>query len=289
MSGIVAGMFGIIRGMDLRRQMRQRHKGARARASADADSRALRLGPEVVAFWQLKINQAATFLEPGRSPCDDAPWSAALQKACDVPVPPSAITDKFEGGWPTRDLMAFVEDLASPSWPDPRRDLVEFALSFLEHDVMLFRSGYAKRHLLNRLRQSLLTPSDIDRLEAMLRRAVVKGTGLEEYRAFCRLAAHLVVQGYLGEFREWVKAEAQGAVLTLSMADARLWRQIADADLTDEDRRKVQKVRMFSASKWGLRWPEMNGAVPNIQDDRHRIRRNAWRMYDAILRREEAR
>ena len=94
--------------------------------------------------------------------------------------------------------MDFASDVAQPGWPGPRPDLIAFALAFLEADVMLFRSGYVKRHLIKRLQQSPLTSDDITRIDALLRRAVTRGSSLEEFKGYRILAAHLVVNGALG-------------------------------------------------------------------------------------------
>lgn len=270
--------------MDYSREVRNRNREERARAIQDAPARAARLTPEVVGFWREQIRQAMPLVRPGSTTCDYGPWSEALLRVRDAPVPVEPLKGRYDRLAYTSELMSIAQDIASPAWPDPRRDLIEFALAFLEGDVMLFRSGYTKRHLLTRLRQAPLTVKDIDLLDALLRRTVLQGSGLEEYRAWCRLAGHLVKAGHLSDFHTWTTEQANGAVLTLSMADAALWQQIREAPLPAADRAKVEKVRWIGPSKWGVRWPEMDRAVPNIDDLEHRVRRNAWRMVDRIAR-----
>jgi len=254
------------------------------RYDPDPDARAARLTPEVISFWKQQIEEAAPLVEPGDHPCSYASWTNALANV--HARAPLFVAGLDRMGRPHRvpDLIALAEDVATPRWPTPRRDLVEFALTFLEADVMLFRSGYAKRHMLTRLKQAELTTTDKQRLEAMLRQSVLQGTGLEEYRNWCRLAGHLARQRELEVFEAWLSEKADGAVLTLSMADGHLWQQIANAQLSETDRAKVEKVRWTGPSKWGVRWPQMDRAVPNIVDQDHRIRRNAWRMLDRIYR-----
>jgi hypothetical protein len=110
---------------------------------------------------------------PSARPCSYGPWYQAL---AEVGVDPF-------------DLMQFTETASRAPWPQERVMLIAYALTFLETDPMLFRSGYTKRHLLNRLRQSELSSSEIERLTAILKGAVLNGTGLEEFRPCCRVAA----------------------------------------------------------------------------------------------------
>lgn len=274
-------IFGNISG-----QRRKWQEEARKRREDDAPDRALRLFPEIVEKWTEVLRDAAVEVEPGALPCDYAPWIKAIGEAgrrhgfvahpADL-VPSTSVASR---------LRNFIEDVSLPAWPDPRRDLIEFALSVLEADVMLFRSGYAKRHLLKRLTQSPLTDADIARIEPMLRRAVTSGTGLEEYRAFCKLAAHLVAEGHLRDLSGWLCRHAEGAYLNYSMADGRLARQFWRAGLPDtEMKRLVGGVRRSSHA---IAWPDFSQVVEiadPLDGDKQRIKRNAWRMLDHILRR----
>lgn len=173
-------------------QLRKSQEENRARRVADAPDRALRLSPEIVERWTAVFRQAADEVVPGRSPCDYAPWKKAI---AEVGPQHGFAPDNFISSR----ALTFIADVSMPAWPEPRRDLIEFALVVLEADVMLFRTGYAKRHLITRLQQAPLTQTDIARLDVMLRRAVTQGTGCEEYRAWCKLAAYLVDEGYLGD------------------------------------------------------------------------------------------
>ena len=181
---------------DISGQLRKWQEEACLAREADAPDRELRLIPELVRSWTDVLREAAEIVEPGVRPCDYRPWVAAIGEAgqrhglaahqADL-APKTSFASRFRN---------FMEDVSLPAWPEPRRDLIEFALALLEADVMLFRSGYAKKNLIQRLKQSPLTDGDIIRIERMLRRAVIGGTGLEEYRAWCNLAAHLVAAGH---------------------------------------------------------------------------------------------
>lgn len=100
------------------------------------------------------------------------------------------------------ELMWVTEAVMRPSWPPQHRHLIDFALTFIEADVILFRSGYAKRHLAKRLQQVDLTDNDVARLSGVFQTRVNEGVGLEEFRAYAKLAAHLVCAGRLPGFEE---------------------------------------------------------------------------------------
>lgn len=167
---------------DISGQLRKRQEEARARLVADAPDRALRLAPDIVERWTDVFREAADEIVPGERPCDYEPWRKAI---AEVGPRHGLEPDTFISSR----ALTFIADVAMPAWPEPRRDLIEFALVVLEGDVMLFRTGYAKRHLIKRLQQAPLTQTDIARLDVMLQRAVTRGTGFEEYRAWCKLAA----------------------------------------------------------------------------------------------------
>lgn len=272
---------------DISGQLRKWQDEALKRRVADAPDRALRLFPEIVERWTNVLIDAAQLVEPGRTPCDYDPWIRAIGEAGlqhgfrahpnDL-VPTTSIASR---------LRNFIEDVSLPAWPQPRRDLVEFALVVLETDVMLFRSGYAKRHLIMRLKQSDLTGDDIQRVDQMLRRAVTQGTGLEEYRAWCKLAAHMVANGHLGDLPAWLYPQATGAFLNYSMADGRLAQQFWAADLPDDALRKLAGG-VWRGSRHAIAWPNFRAVVETggaMDTEAQRIKRNAWRMLDHILRR----
>ena len=271
---------------DITGQLRRWQDEARKRRAADAPDRALRLYPDIVQRWTAVLVEAAKQVEPGRAPCDYDPWFKAIGEVGlrhgfqahprDL-VPETSIASR---------LRNFIEDVSLPAWPEPRRDLIEFALVVLETDVMLFRSGYAKRHMIMRLKQSDLTDGDIHRIDKMLRRAVILGTGLEEYRTWCKLAAHLVAVGQLGELPAGLSPQAKGAFLNYSMADGHLAQQFFKADLSDVDMRKL--VGIIRRSRHAIAWPDFRKVVDTkgeIESAEQRVRRNAWRMLDHILRR----
>lgn len=272
---------------DISSQLRNWQEEARKRRLADAPDRALRLYPEIIERWTAVLIEAAQIVEPGRMPCDYDPWITAIgevgvrhgfQADPDDLVPETSIASR---------LGSFIEDVSLPAWPKPRRDLIEFALVVLETDVMLFRSGYAKRHLIMRLRQSELSQADVTRLDAMLRRAVTHGTGLEEYRAWCKLAAHLVAAGHLGDLPAWLYPQARGAFLNYSMADGRMAQQFWRARLSDADLRKLVGG-VWRRSRYAIAWPDFRTVVDTkgaVDSAEQQVKRNAWRMLDHILRR----
>lgn len=185
-------------------------------------------------------------------------------------------------------LRNFIEDVSLPAWPEPRPDLIEFALIVLETDVMLFRSGYAKRHLLRRLQQSPLSDADVARLNTLLHRAVLRGTGLEEYRGWCRLAAYLALTDRLPDLEAWLEVEAQGAILTHDHAYHRLGQELARGNLSEADWSRLMKGGVWRPARWGVRFPDMTTVVPAgqaLNQESQRIGRNAWRMLDAIAHR----
>ncbi len=159
---------------------------------------------------------------------------------------------------------------------------------------MLFRSGYAKRYLARRLQQSPLRDADVVRIETVLRRAVLEGTGLEEYRAYAKLAAHLVESGRLPDFEDWLEGLAEGAILTLDRADGEGWRDIfiENENLSEQDKARLGRVNWFGPSKWGTRWPWLDEVVragKRLRDKDERVRRNACPMLRAVLRRRQSR
>ena len=68
---------------------------------------------------------------------------------------------------------------------------------------MWFRSGYAKKALARRLGQASLSEADVVRLLPVMQRAVIEGTGLEEFKPLCRLAQKVRPPG----LREWLEKQ----------------------------------------------------------------------------------
>lgn len=249
----------------------------------DAPARALRLSPAAVGFWTDVITSSVKLLEKGERPCSTAPWRAALETH--LAQRPRDTTPPLERASRIADLITLSSDIANPGWPEPRRDLIEFALAYLEGDVMLFRSGYTKKGLIRRLQQSPLTGCDIVRVDALLRRAVLNGTGLEEYRAYCRLAAHLVWQGHLPDLLTWLTDQAQGAIVDMHVMRYREWIGLPQrAQMSKEDLVRLGRYGR-NGPVWGLVYPDMT----HLADARYgtltpqdKARRNAFRMIDLI-------
>lgn len=265
---------------DISGQLRKWQEEARVRRAADAPYRERRLYLEIVERWTGVFREAADEVGTGRSPCDYEPWEKAI---AEVGTRHGFDPDTFISSR----ALAFIADVSMPAWPEPSRDLIEFALVVLETDVMLFRTGYAKRHLIKRLQQAPLTQQDIARLDVMLRRAVTGGTGREEYRAWCRLAAYFVDQGYLGDLPAWLYPQAKGTYLNYSMADGRLAQKFSNAGFSEAEMRKLIGG-VFGASSHAVSWPNFSEIVKvdgSFNTPEQRVKRNAWRMLDQIIRR----
>ena len=116
------------------------------------------LPPEQSRFWIDVLETALPLAgdpDPAR-PCAYGRWQKALDEAM------RGVTSWPQTGeydWPDADapppipalsLMPFAWHVARASWPPEHGHLVDFTLRFLEADVMLFRSGYLKKHLLKK-------------------------------------------------------------------------------------------------------------------------------------------
>lgn len=217
--------------MDPSGWLRQRNREAIARNLADREARTLRLTPEAVARWTALIKAVKPKVARGKRACDPEPWGRALREYSRVP--PFIGQETVQSKLMVAEFLSFVADLAQPGWSKsdtfgPRPDMVEFALCYLEADVMLFRSGYKKRHFIRRLQQSPLSGDQISRIDRLIRRAVTEGTGLEENRAYRKLAAHLIVQGLLPGLYLWLEQMAQGAQVRGNDMPTRLSMQMSD-------------------------------------------------------------
>lgn len=263
------------------------HEGRRRECEADAPMRALRLAPELVELWTNVVRDASAIVVLGEKRCDYRPWSIALSKAGEEhglielrgdESPPAGIASRFS---------AFLWDVASPAWPDPRRELIEFALTVLEAEPKLFRSGYAQKYLIIRLKQSPLTDGDVARAGSLLRRAVKYGSGFEEFREYCRLAGHLATSGRLPDLEDWLEERAEGAILTFGMSGSRPLLQILEA-VPEADLKRLNVGGWRRPHVNGVAWPDLGTLVPAgpaLKTPEQRVKRNAWRMLDHILRR----
>lgn len=76
-------------------------------------------------------------------------------------------------------------------WPKMKNaDQIDLAIEFLEHDPWFNESGYFKEHLATRLKQVALTPTQIERLRAVVLKALT-GKNRREFRDYWRLARKL--------------------------------------------------------------------------------------------------
>jgi hypothetical protein len=267
----------------LRRALRHRNASPYVRQikeqrDADAQRRREVFASGAPEYWTEIIRRAQDYIvskglrDPLARPCDYAPWKTAL----------AALGAKDFG------LGAFAHDLCRPPWPDDRQHLIAFALAFLEADPMFHRSGYIKRHLLDRLRQSTLNSAQADRLGAILQRAVQEGTGLEEFRACCRIAAALNPSGLV----EWLRPIAATAKLNRG-------RHLPAEDLRQLPPDYGEKGFAGWSDPLSFRPPGLaipadlcSAPIPMKPDDwaapQNRCAVNAWRMLRAIERRSQA-
>ena len=249
----------------------------------------VRILPEPVAYWTGQIRKAADRVKPGRSVCDYQPWKDALRSLRLEPVPPETTARLQWGNRSSSDLMAFAYDVSRGLKKAPRPDLVDFALTFLEADVMLFQSGYLKRDLILRLRQLDLEGPEILRIKALLMRAVLEGAGLEEFVAYTRLSAKLAFSDALDGWEDWLQDTAKGAILTYGNFDSDHLAKVLEM----AEAQGIRFYKLFSPIWWkrpalGLQWPEMNQLVPAgepLNTPEQQVKRNAWHMLDAIHRR----
>ncbi len=91
--------------------------------------------------------------------------------------------------------MQLAVRISKPGWINQTDRKTEFALCFLETDLMLRRTGYLKRHMINRISEVALKPEQTERAVALLYKSVLQVTGREEFRAYCKLAARLCPPG----------------------------------------------------------------------------------------------
>ena len=150
-------------------------------------------------------------LSPNK-PCDYAPWTQAFQE---IRVEPSLIT-------------GLARKLSRRRWHDHQFAMAEFAITYLEVDVMLFQSGYDKAKLIRRIGQTNLTPVQLERVQSLLKGAVLKGAGREEFIAYCKLAAKIMPSG----LRYWLHNYAKDAVVIVEGDSQRT--QVSWEDLTKD-------------------------------------------------------
>ena len=260
--------------------LRQHNREAIARNLADREARALRLTPEAVARWTALVRAVAPAVARGKRVCNYGPWERALQEYSRVP--PFVGQETPYSKVMLSEFHSFVADLAQPGWPrsdkfGPRADMVEFALCYLEADVMKFGSGYKKRHFIRRLQQSPLSDDQIARIDRLIRRAVTEGTGLEENRAYRKLAAHLIVQGHLPGLYLWLEQMAQGAQVRSKDAPARLIFQVLN---------RVGEATWTEWIRWqsskALTYPTLTDLADADRANESLARRSAFRFLMAI-------
>ncbi|WP_420862292.1 hypothetical protein [Algirhabdus cladophorae] len=212
-------------------------------------------------YWCVILRRVKVQRAEFKRPCDYGPWTQALEA---LDVSPFA-------------LMMFAHALARPGWPADAARQIEFALTFLEKDVMLFQSGYCKRHLLKRLHQAQLNAAQSDRLVALVKRAVIDGAGLEEFRGYGRCAATL----NRSDLNAWLLETAQGAVVPL-------WELPPDTRhaVLEANPNVVKKyVGRTTGYEFGISVDTLDGPVAfaGLGVER-RVKANAWRILQVVRR-----
>ena len=92
-------------------------------------------------------------------------------------------------------------------------------------------------------------------------------------------------KGYLGDLPVWLYSQAKGAYLNYRMADGRLTRQFSNAGLSD-----VKTRKLVSGVSHAISWSNFSEVVKvdgNFNILELRLKRNAWRMLDHIIRRDQ--
>lgn len=257
-------------------------KQRRAR-EADLPRRLALLTPEATANWIGIIEKASreTAVSERKRPCDYSAWAKAL-RAPRGPKSEAQDAKRYyyygNGGF-ADELMSFASDASLPGWPLDHAHLVDFALCFLEADVMLFRSGYTKRHLLRRLRQAKLNDVHKKRAVDLIKRAVVNGSGLEEFREFKRLTLLVANE----DLRIWLEKSSEGAFLTVNdmhhdvlewceKFDDRTWQKLGRFGFS------LQPTYAFAAEA-----PHTIVKTKDLTED-NRIKKNAWHILDHLKR-----
>jgi hypothetical protein len=259
------------------------HQQRRRENEADLPRRLEFLTPEHTAAVIRLIDRALPVASrhPRKRPCDYAPWEAALRTV-----------EPLGDDWPRfgrihavsaeDDLRLFATDVSRPGWPEAHAHLVDFALRFLEADVMLFRMGYVKRHLLIRLRQAHLDAGQSESARLIVRYAVENGTGLEEFREIMRLAARVADEA----LRAWLEEKAGHVVLTLDDLDPPDIRRAFDS-FDEATMRKLTRVgwRWRGTRKWGFTPTASRDLVKTADIPQSNcVRVNAWRILRHINR-----
>lgn len=222
------------------------------------------------ANWTSTLRRAGNIARAIRSerPCNYGPWQNGFRQI----------------GTDWMDLSIFASNTCLPPWPNDCPSLVEFALTFLEEDPMLFRSGYTKRHFAKRLGQYPLNAVQIARIDTVFRRAVIEGAGLEEFRAYCKLAAKLRPDG----LEDWLIVKAAGAQIrsfTLHNSD---FSQV-NTFLSLAEYSQLVPTNVWGNPKCAVTFNPDPAIHPMTEQDwadpANKTRVNAWRMLRAIQRR----
>ncbi|KMW58614.1 hypothetical protein AIOL_003592 [Candidatus Rhodobacter oscarellae] len=236
---------------------------------------------ENATHWAGIIDRAeseARAVSPPR-PCDYKRWTEAIARACGKDAVWLGsywiiFGNNAEG------LMAYTAMVARPVWPEEHQHLVEFSLRFLEADVMLFRSGYAKKNLLQRSRQARLSDDHKARLRQLVRRTLLQGTGMDEFREYCRMAVKLSPLGFEGELKEW----AAQAYLTTEIPGIELIKIITQLD-EKACERWVTRTRNRGARYYAVR-SDLSLPLVKVADlpVENKLWRSAWLMLQHLRR-----
>ena len=213
---------------------------------------------ERLVLWTKFMRLAAMRVYPDRKPCSYRPWLEAFEELGATPAVRQNFCMTYESIW-RAELPGY-----GPEW-------IDFALTFLECDVMLFRSGYAKRRFIHRLTRLELSDTHLARCEPLLRRAVTDGAGTEEFIEYCAMAARLDPRG----LADWLLTCLGDQVIAL-----------VDRDELTKTPGKLH-VSINGSHLFGMTCPRpgLIDLATRANDPGARVQRNASRMLWAILRR----
>ncbi|MDX8348154.1 hypothetical protein SLH49_09160 [Cognatiyoonia sp. IB215446] len=179
---------------------------------------------------------------------------------------------KEVGVWPWL-ITGLVERLSKRQWSALQVQKVEFAVTYLETDLMQFRSGYFKGKLIRRLGQVELSPEHRERVVGLLKRAVLQGAGREEFFAYCKLAAKIRPEG----LRAWLNSYALDA--QISVQD---WEGPSMQASWKEVMQNGVYLLRYGSIHWFARKQETGSPLwvtaQRIQTPEQQIARNAWYM-----------
>jgi hypothetical protein len=148
---------------------------------------------DTAVFGALFRQVKETFLHRDESKHGMWPWKEACRQFHEYDSPMLALVSEDDKGRIRRS--------------DP--EYVERAICYLEVDPLYFRSGYTKAKLINCLKWVRLTPWQQARLRKVVL-DVIDSHFRTEFRAYCRLAAHVQTEEFTASVRDRAAGPDQG-------------------------------------------------------------------------------